>query len=94
MLLFKMSFLQNVRTANLKKTQTSKNLKAISPSRLKYFADLKENQNHFKRALDPILTVRIPDTDGIRKVRNFITDEMSSYGWSVELDTFKENTVQ
>ena len=93
MLLFKMSFLQNVRTANLKKTQTSKNLKAISPSRLKYFADLKENQNHFKRALDPILTVRIPDTNGIRKVRNFITDEMSSYGWSVELDTFKENTV-
>lgn len=85
--------MKHVRTEKLQKSQSSRSLKALSPSRLKYFADLKINENHFKRALEPILTVRIPDTEGIRKVRNFITDEMSSYGWTVELDTFKENTV-
>lgn len=50
--------------------------------------------------LEPILIPRIPDTDGIRKVQEFITDFVSTQtysegevpGWDVQLDVFQEDT--
>lgn len=88
-----MNFLQHQRTAELKRRQSNRNFPKITKNRLTYFADLKTNERHFKRTLDKILKVRVPDTPGIREVRQFINNEMTGLGWTVEEDTFRENTV-
>ena len=54
---------------------------------------MKTNEGHFKRTLAKILKVRVPDTPGHAEVRNFISNEMSELGWSVEEDSFAEETI-
>ena len=65
----------------------------IGANRLSYFGTMKTNEGHFRRTLRQILKVRVPDTQGSKEVRDFIANEMSNLGWSVEEDAFEQNTV-
>jgi len=81
------------RTNALASLQKARNSPAISKSRLNYFGSLKTNEGHFKRTLANILIERVPDTPGSKKVRDFISNEMSDLGWTVEEDAFEQDTV-
>ena len=54
---------------------------------------MKTNEGHFKRTLANILIERVPDSPGSTKVRNFISNEMSNLGWTVQEDPFEQDTV-
>jgi len=84
---------KHIRTNDLKAKQARRNLQSINENRLNYFGALKTNEGHFKRTLAKILKVRVPDTPGHAEVRNFISNEMSELGWSVEEDSFAEETI-
>ena len=77
----------------MKSLQSGRSASRISNSRLNYFGPLKTNEGHFKRTLAKILIERVPDSPGSKKVRDFISNEMSSLGWNVELDPFEQDTV-
>jgi len=81
------------RTNALASLQKSRNIPGISKSRLNYFGPLKTNEGHFKRTLDKILIERVPNSPGSKTVRDFISNEMSDLGWTVEEDAFEEDTV-
>ncbi|CAG8511549.1 12923_t:CDS:1, partial [Acaulospora morrowiae] len=42
--------------------------------------------------LKPILIPRVSDTDGNKKVQEFIKTKFKTLGWTIEEDTFKDNT--
>ena len=77
----------------MKSLQNGRSASRISNSRLNYFGSLKTNEGHFKRTLAEILIERVPDTPGSKTVRDFISNEMSSLGWTVEEDPFEQDTV-
>jgi len=81
------------RTNALASLQKSRSSPTISINRLNYFGPMKTNEGHFKRTLDNILIERVPDTDGSKTVRDFISNEMSDLGWTIEEDAFEEDTV-
>lgn len=85
--------IKHIRTNALKSLQSGRSASRISNSRLNYFGPLKTNEGHFKRTLAKILIERVPDSPGSKKVRDFISNEMSSLGWNVELDPFEQDTV-
>ena len=87
------SFFQHARTNALRSLQESRSSPLVGNSRLNYFGLLKTNEGHFKRTLSKILIERVPDSTGSKTVRDFITGEMSSLGWSVQEDPFEEDTV-
>jgi len=60
--------------------------------RFNYFTSTMDDQAKFRQILDQILIVRVPDTPGIKRVRNFIMGSMQGLGWSVTEDRFKANT--
>ena len=86
-------YFQHARTNALRSLQESRSSPRVGNSRLNYFGLLKTNEGHFKRTLSKILIERVPDSTGSKTVRDFITGEMSSLGWSVQEDPFEEDTV-
>ena len=86
-------YFQHARTNALRSLQESRNSPRVGNSRLNYFGLLKTNEGHFKRTLSKILIERVPDSTGSKTVRDFITGEMSSLGWTVQEDPFEEDTV-
>ena len=86
-------YFQHARTNALRSLQESRSSPLVGNSRLNYFGLLKTNEGHFKRTLSKILIERVPDSTGSKTVRDFITGEMSSLGWSVQEDPFEEDTV-
>jgi len=77
----------------LKELQDNKVLPPISSGKFQKFGIDKKDENHFERTFRKILKVRIPGTDGSRQVRQDIENDMASLGWSVEEDSFEQNTV-
>lgn len=55
-------------------------------------ASLSDNLTVFNKALKNILVPRVVGTENHKKVQQFITQELTNIGWSVEYDTFKANT--
>ena len=90
---FVLFYFQHARTNALRSLQESRSSPRVDNSRLNYFGLLKTNEGHFKRTLSKILIERVPDSIGSKTVRDFITGEMSSLGWSVQEDPFEEDTV-
>ena len=86
-------YFQHARTNALRSLQESRSSPRVGNSRLNYFGLLKTNEGHFKRTLSKILIERVPDSTGSKTVRDFITGEMSSLGWTVQEDPFEEDTV-
>jgi len=80
-------------TNQLKQLQDNKVLPPISNEKFQKYGIAKKDEAHFERMFRKILKVRIPGTDGSRQVRQDIENEMSSLGWSIEEDSFEQNTV-
>jgi len=59
---------------------------------LTYFANNLQNEQNFVNNLDTILIPRVPGSEGIKKVRNHIVNEMRKSGWKVDLHNFRDNT--
>lgn len=50
------------------------------------------NVDYVRKSMDTILIPRVPGTEGHAKVKKFIIDEMSSFGWYVDTDKFTNKT--
>lgn len=56
------------------------------------FEDLSTSYFEFLAILKPIAIKRVSDTPGNALVRNFIATTLESYGWLVEINSFKDQT--
>ena len=75
--------MKKVRQATVKKVLTKKFLE---------FDNLVSSYQEFFSILKPIAIERVSDTVGNACVRNYIMEQMKSYGWHVDVDHFKEQT--
>lgn len=64
----------------------------LSDSELKTVATEMLDYDDFNRTLDNILISRVPGTEGHKRVRRYISNEMKKLGWDVEADTFSDRT--
>jgi len=65
--------------------------KKLNTIDLNHVASL-SNMQAFDVTLDPILVPRVVGTPNHDRVKQFIVDQMQSFGWSVTTDKFQENT--
>jgi len=78
---------------NIHHQLTQQQGKTISTTEdLTYFANNLMNERNFVKNLDTILIPRTVGSEGSRKVRNHIINEMRRVGWSVDQHAFEDNT--
>jgi len=78
---------------NLHHQRTQQLGKTISTTEdLTYFAKNLMNERNFVDHLDTILIPRTVGSEGSRKVRNYIVQQMKKSGWKVDLHSFQDNT--
>ncbi|XP_076464035.1 glutaminyl-peptide cyclotransferase-like [Babylonia areolata] len=64
-----------------------------SEEALRYLTDRMSDMDTFRHdMLDPMLIERVSDTPGNKKVREHIIKNMQNLGWTVEEDSFEQNT--
>jgi len=85
--------MKHKRTNDLKLLQSQRSSRSIEMPKLNYYGKMKQNEGHFQRALENILIERVPGSDGSKKVREFIENEMSNLGWTIEEDKFEQDTI-
>ncbi|RHZ64139.1 hypothetical protein Glove_326g72 [Diversispora epigaea] len=68
--------------------------KTLSKQGLKILTNITftESLETFSNYLTPILIPRVPDTDGNRKVQNFIKEHFNKLKWDIDEDTFTDET--
>jgi len=84
---------KNVRTNALKSQQDSRSEPNLSLNRIQKYGPGKVAEGDFQRIFNQILKVRTPGSEGSRQVRQFIENELSGLGWTIEEDNFEQNTV-
>ena len=58
-----------------------------------YLANCLGAGDSLESVLWPLLTTRVPDTEGNTQARLYITQVLTDLGWSLELDSFRQDTV-
>uniref|UniRef100_A0A646QGF7 Glutaminyl-peptide cyclotransferase n=1 Tax=Hemiscolopendra marginata TaxID=943146 RepID=A0A646QGF7_9MYRI len=53
---------------------------------------VEESADEFEKILDSILIPRVPDSQGNRKVQEYITSFLRDLNWDVEVDSFTDST--
>ena len=71
--------------------QSSHQPKKLDTSNLQRVASL-SNMQAFDVTVDPILVPRVVGTANHAKVKQYIIDQMKSFGWDTETDKFSDNT--
>eukprot|EP00093_Oithona_nana_P007239 07239.XXX_409223_410097_1 [CDS] Oithona nana genome sequencing. len=75
------------------KLKNSRSEPNLSLNRIQKYGPGKVSENDFQRIFRQILKVRTPGSEGSQQVRQFIENELSGLGWSIEEDNFEQNTV-
>ena len=66
----------------------------MPPARIvNYLANCLTAEVPLESDLVPLLTARVPDTESHSQARLYISQVLAGLGWSLELDTFTEDTV-
>ena len=66
----------------------------LPPPRLvNYLAHCLGAEQPLQPLLAPLLTTRVPDTEGNSNARDYIMQVLGDLGWSLELDSFSQDTV-
>ena len=66
----------------------------LPPARIvNYLANCLGADQPLEPLLAPLLTPRVPDTEGNTQARLYISQVLTDLGWSIELDSFNQNTV-
>ncbi|XP_042202305.1 glutaminyl-peptide cyclotransferase-like [Callorhinchus milii] len=68
--------------------------KRLADSKVRHFASLTDVQRLWSDFLEPMLIVRYPGSEGIKRVRQHIVERIRSLGagWQLEFDTFEAET--
>ena len=64
-----------------------------SPRLVNYLAHCLGAEQPLQPLLAPLLTTRVPDTEGNSNARDYIMQVLGDLGWSLELDSFSQDTV-
>jgi len=67
--------------------------KVPAPRIVRYLAECVSVKHEFEPVLRPLLTTRIPDTQGSEDARQYIIKTLTDLGWTVELSTWSQETV-
>jgi len=72
-----------------------RNHKAKLPTyrEISYLSECLESKFDFEPILNPLLTTRVPGTSGNSESRDYIVNFLSGLGWTIELDTFTQETI-
>ena len=64
-----------------------------APRLVNYLAHCLGAEQPLQPLLAPLLTTRVPDTEGNSNARDYIMQVLGDLGWSLELDSFSQDTV-
>ena len=66
----------------------------LPPARIvNYLANCLGADDPLESVLAPLLTTRVPDTEGNTQARLYISQVLADLGWNLEVDTFSQDTV-
>ena len=63
------------------------------PRIVNYLANCLGADEPLQPLLSPLLTPRVPDTEGNSQARDYLTQFLADLGWSLEVDSFTQDTV-
>ena len=72
-----------------------RNHKARLPTyrEISYLSECLDTKFDFQQILNPLMITRVPGTSGNAAARDYIVNFLSGLGWSIELDTFTQDTI-
>jgi len=90
-LVFTLFLIYQVHAQQWHQLRSSHQPKKLDASNLQRVASL-SNMQAFDVTVDPILVPRVVGTPNHAKVKQYIIDQMKSFGWDIETDKFSDNT--
>ena len=84
----------SVRGQECWETNQERHQPALPPARIvSYLANCLGAEESLEPVLAPLLTPRVVDTEGNTQARLYIMQVLADLGWSLELDSFSQDTV-
>ena len=88
------SLLLGVRSQDCWQTNQRNHQPLLPPPRIvNYLAHCLGADDPLQSLVGPLLTTRVPGTQGNSQARDYITQYLQDLGWTVELDSFTQDTV-